>query len=268
MINGKLSMDEIKSYVVLVPHDGFDKDTVVYKYRQLNDRALKGLVMSHAYFAQAAAFNDPFEKKSFDDLNIDTTGYDRVEAVKTVNHLFTDCGIFCLCETADNLHMWSFYGIDEKSCGLGGFAIGYRLESLLKNLEPCTLGEEEITPRWKYAYRVKYDEKPESIVFSNLLDNRDYQISGEEERNMFAHKSIAFIAEREIRIVVGQGVSKKRVGHGLYVHQPEDIVEIVFGEDFTAENETVVRHILEGREIRYRRAKRISGAYNIDIVEA
>ena len=74
MSTDKLSMGEIKNSIVLVPDDGFDKDAIVYKYRQLNERALKGLVMSQAYFAPPASFNDPFERKTFNDLNVDTTG--------------------------------------------------------------------------------------------------------------------------------------------------------------------------------------------------
>ena len=267
MSTDQLCMANI-AYSVLVPEDGFDKGLIVYKYRQLNDWTLKGLVMSQAYLAPPAAFNDPFERKTFNDLNVDTSGFDREAAVKTINHLFTDCGIFCLCARADDLHMWSFYGVDEKNCGLGGFAIGYRLESLLVNLKPCVLGEDEIVPRWKYVYRVKYGNKPPKISAKKIITGRSHLVRGKEFLKIFAHKASAFKAEDEVRIVVEQRVGKIHVGHGLYDHSPEDIVEIVFGEHFSAENEAAVRRILEGREIHFRRAKRIPNQYGLQLVEA
>ncbi|MET7012820.1 DUF2971 domain-containing protein [Uliginosibacterium flavum] len=262
-------MEEIKSYVFLVPHDGFDKGTIVYKYRQFNERALKSLLMSQAYFAPSAAFNDPFEKKSFTDLDVDTTGYDHERAVKVVNDLFSDCGIFCLCETANNLHMWSFYGGDERGCGLGGLAIGYRLESLLKNLRPCSLDKDEHVPRWRYVYRVEYGNRPQKIKFK-LLHSGNYKQQGRERQKQFAHKSNAFKGEQEIRIVfVGKDdTNKKYAGHGLYEHSPEDIAEIVFGEHFAPDNEAVIRRLLEGRNVHFRRAKRIPNQYGLQVVDA
>ena len=83
MSTDQLCMANI-AYSVLVPEDGFDKGLIVYKYRQLNDWTLKGLVMSQAYFAQPAAFNDPFERKTFNDLNVDTSGFDREAAVRRI----------------------------------------------------------------------------------------------------------------------------------------------------------------------------------------
>jgi hypothetical protein len=230
----------------------------LYKYREVNQRALCSLILNQLFFARAADFNDPFEaSKRFDGARFQP---------ETLRRQVDDAGIVCLCQSAENLAMWSYYGN-----GLRGFSIGYDLKRLLETLEPVQLGERECTPRWRYVHKVEYLAGSPSDVNEELLLNGTLQAKGIEWQKMFATKSTTFEHEDEYRVVIHPSPDRDPPylwsGHGLYRHSPDAITEIVLGELMSEQDEAAIRGLMAGRSVQFLRARRDENSFAV-VLEA
>lgn len=248
---------------------------VLYKYRSPSMRALESLTLNQVWFAQPKTFNDPFESSKFFDAaaieemvrRMMEDGEQDEERVRRyidfgLNPDIEDSGIFCLCRTADNLAMWSYYGADEQGAGLKGFAVGYDLVSLLYDLQPLKMGERECGPRNRFVFDVAYRGERELPSFHTLIWAR-VKDKGPAYLKMHATKALAFKHEDEVRIVIPPpleilvgGGSINVQPYGAYAHAREAIREIVFGELIEPVHEEMIRKIMAGRDVVFKRASR------------
>lgn len=139
----------------------------LYKYRDTNKYALNSLICNQVYFSDLKKFNDPFETEKL----FAETQFSQKVLLRNV----LEAGVLCLCEFANNLAMWSYYGD-----GLKGFAIGYDLKELLETLVPVTAKETERGTRWKYVYEVKYHnycfdpiDETNELTIRKIMSGRD-----------------------------------------------------------------------------------------------
>lgn len=261
MSKPELSAERI-NYTVFVPQDAFGENLTLFKYREVNQRALCSLILNQVYLSRLEDFNDPFEAiKEFDGALF--TG----EAGKRLEREVHEAGVLCLCATAQNLAMWSYYGN-----GLRGFAVGYDLKRLLETLAPVNPNSEECSPRWRYVYQLAYcNEHPEPVNEKELVRG-DYAAKGVEWRKMFATKSTTFEHENECRVVVPPSADDREPwawqGHGLYQHHPDAITQIVLGELLPAQDEAAIRGIMAGRNVTFLRAKRVEGDFRVELEDA
>lgn len=262
----------------------WDGPEILYKYRCPSMRALESLIHNQVWFAQPKDFNDPFESSKFFDRDAfeemircmkedgcPDEAANRKFVVVDKGRDIEDSGVFCLCRTADNLAMWSYYGADKPGGkGLKGFAVGYDLVSFLDNLQPEKKGEKECTPRNRFVLDVAYRNERKLPRCSVLLDSTVVK-RGTEYLNMHAAKAIDFQHEDEIRIVITPSPDnppaqedpyrwekEKYVwpGYGKYGHAPEAIREIVFGELIEPVHKEMIRKIMAGRDVVFKRASR------------
>jgi hypothetical protein len=245
------------NYLKVVPNS-FEPPNILYKYRSMKDPFLQNLLTANeVYFSCLAGFNDPFElAKKLSGSTLE----------KPVRRDITEAGVFCLCNSNDNLPMWSYYGD-----GLRGIAIGYDLHLLLSTLESLIPNKLKGTELWKYIYRVRYSNQSfVPINEMNLLKNNK---STEKTRTeLFARKSAAFKHEDEVRIVFEPSptypdASKWWRGDGLYLHSPDAIKEVILGELISNTDEQKILDMLEGRDVVIKRAVRSKTEYKITIEE-
>lgn len=261
MSKPELSAERI-NYTVFVPQDDFGENLTLFKYREVNQRALCSLILNQVYLSRPEDFNDPFEAiKEFDGALFSG------EMRKRLERDIREAGILCLCRTAKNLAMWSYYGN-----GLRGFAVGYDLKCLLETLAPVNPAPEECTPRWSYIYTLAYCSKQPEPVNENILVHGSYEAKGVEWRKMFASKSTTFEHEDEYRVVVPPSSDDRSPwawqGHGLYQHHPDAIAQIVFGELLPSQDEAAIRGIMAGRNVCFLRAKRVAGEFRVELEDA
>ncbi|WP_417069641.1 DUF2971 domain-containing protein [Niveibacterium terrae] len=246
---------------------------ILYKYRQPSLRSLESLCLEQIWFAQPKTFNDPFESSKFMDEAVieemlrkwreDGGPLDKEKAKKAVdiiNREIDESGIFCLCRTADNLAMWSYYGKGEDEVGLKGFAVGYDLVRLFDDLDPLKKGNRECTPRNRYVLEVAYRSELDVPNIHTLIDSV-VEKKGLEFQKMHATKATDFAHEGEVRIVIPPSVylppkEKAWSGHGAYRHARGAIREIVFGELIEPVHEEMIRKSMAGRDVVFKRAIR------------
>lgn len=258
MSKSVLNMADIK-YTVFVPPEEFGDNLTLFKYREVNQRALCSLVLNQVYLSRPEDFNDPFEAvKEFDGALFIR------EAAKRLAREVREAGVLCLCASAQNLAMWSYYGN-----GLRGFAVGYDLERLLKTLTPVNPDPDHRPTRWRYVYRVGYHAAGQPLVDEVALVEGDFQAKGVEWRKMFATKSAAFEHEDECRIVIPPSADDREPwawqGHGHYEHHPDAITQIVLGELLPAHDEAAIRGIMAGRNVAFLRAKRVEHEFRVEL---
>lgn len=202
----------------------------VYKYRTVNEHALRLLTHGTLYFASARDFNDPFDT---------TTGYDfeadaetkfwwtnrflkrhhpeldkkarRREAHKILagveaagperplvaQHLleqqrFEQHGIFCAAGVCDDLLMWAHYAASHT-----GICVGLRRSTLMK-----VVALERLRGRYIEAYRVRYQDELDRPSFYSTPTPDGWP---EWHGRVIATKSTHWAYEREIRLVSWNG---------------------------------------------------------------
>lgn len=243
---------------VFIPPENFPTSAVMHKYREVTQRSLCSLILNQVYFSKPDDFNDPFETVTW----LDDTDFSQAVLRREIR----EAGIFCLCRSPKNLAMWSYYGN-----GLRGFTAGYDLKRLVETLEPVKPEKDECTPRWRYVYDVHYLEMQAAPVSVPVLINGDLSLKGKEWTRMFATKSVTFEHEDECRIVVPPSADTVGPftwsGHGLYQHHPDALREVVFGELLPEQDELAIRSILAGRDVSFRRAKRMPLEFQVEIID-
>lgn len=245
------------NYLKVVP-DLFEPPNILYKYRSINDEYLNNLLASHeVYFSCLEKFNDPFELAK----NLSGSPLE-----KSVHRDIKEAGVFCLCNTNDNLLMWSYYG-----GGLNGIAIGYDINILLRTLKPISPNMLEKIKRIKFIYKVSYSNQIFSKI--NEMDLLNNDESTEKTRiQLFASKPTAFEHEDEVRVVFEPSPSTPDHtrwwrGDGVYLHSPDAIKEVILGELISNIDEQKILDILAGREVVIKRAVRSQTEYKIIIKE-
>ena len=245
-------------YTVFVPRGKFAASAIMHKYREVNQRSLCSLLLNQVYFSKPDDFNDPFESVKW----LDDTDFSNIFLTREIQ----EAGIFCLCRSSKNLAMWSYYGN-----GLKGFTVGYDLKRLLETMTPIKPGEAECTPRWRYVCEVDYLKVQEAQVNVSVLIDVGSDSKEAEWRKMFATKSVTFEHEDECRIVVPPSPDIRAPfawsGHGLYQHDPGALREVVFGELLPEQDELAIRRILVGRDVSFRRAKRMPLEFLVEIID-
>ena len=229
-----------------------------YKYREINDNLLCSLQHNTIWFAQLESFNDPFEPARI----FSETPYGNALKMD-----IDGSGVLCLCKSNLNLPMWSYYGN-----GLRGITIGYNTEELLRTLEPVHPHKNELTPRWRYVFDMKYDDSELGrIEEMNLLLNNE--MTDLERQKMFATKSNAYNHENEFRIVIQpraifidenpkpQWMSTS----GLYKHSQESIKEIIFGELCSSPDRKLIKQILASKKVNYKEVVRSKNNFTIEL---
>ena len=220
----------------------------VYKYRRVDDHALRLLTHGTLYFASARDFNDPFDT---------TLGYDfeaddetkfwwvnrflknhhpeldkkarRQEARKTLDHVeaagpgrpilaqqlleqqrFEQHGIFCAASVRDDLLMWAHY-----SASHSGICVGLRRSALMKAALAELLNGRVIEP-----YRVRYQAELDRPSFFSTPRPEDWP---EWHGRIVAVKSTHWSYEQEVRLVTWNGA-------GVILDCGPDLVsEVVLG---------------------------------------
>jgi hypothetical protein len=230
----------------------------VYKYRVINQRLFDLLQHNEIWFANLESFNDPFEPARI----FSPTPYGNI-----LKNDIANSGILSLCKSSLNLPMWSYYGD-----GLKGVAIGYNTEELLRTLEPVHPDQNELSPRWRYVFDMKYDDnKLGSIIESNLLLNN--AMTDKERQKMFATKSNSYSHENEFRIVIqpesffinNDVKSQWTESSGLYRYSQDSIEEIIFGELCTSQNRKHIKQILANKELNYKEVIRSKNDFTIEL---
>lgn len=235
---------------------------VAYKFREINELTLKSLLLNQVWFSRPASFNDPYELFR----EFESTGFG--EALKWD---IQEAGVFCLCKSPMNLPMWSYYGD-----GLKGVAIGYKLREFLTTVEPISPAESEHSRRWKYLYDVEYTNRALAPIngvamTGEKIRSRDQERRrAKERRRIFATKPKAFEHENEFRIVIEPSVKNRLsaawVGHGLYLHSPTAICELIFGELMPEQDQLALLKAVEGRNIKINRAIRRKDSFGIHLI--
>ena len=254
-------MDSL-SNTVLVPQTAFGENKTLFKYREVNQRSLCSLILSQVWLSRLEDLNDPFEVGArFDGALF--TGQNCEQPKREIR----EAGVLCLCNSAKNLAMWSYYGN-----GLRGFAIGYDLKLLSKELAPVQCAETECTTRWHYIYRVEYLPDLPGAIDEKSWVYGDHKTKTVEWQKMFGTKSTTFEHEDEYRIVVPPSASTNPPycwsGHGLYQHNPAAISEIVLGELIHEQDEAAIRSIMAGRSVTFLRATRVEGEFRLELKDA
>lgn len=254
-------MEEL-SYTVLVPQTAFGENNTLFKYREVNQRSLCSLILNQVWLSRPEDFNDPFEVSArFDGALFTGTSRERLERE------VREAGVLCLCASAENLAMWSYYGN-----GLRGFAVGYDLKLLLDKLAPVQREESECTTRWRYVHRVEYRADLPDAIDENALVYGDHKTQVVEWQKMFGTKSTTFEHELECRIVVRPSADRdppyRWPGHGLYQHDPAAINQIVLGELIPEQDEAAIRSIMTGRNVTFLRATRVEGEFRLELKDA
>lgn len=241
-------------YVCPVPAD-LDLPVVTFKYRAVNENSISSLRFSQLWLAKPDSFNDPFEPERI----FSETAF-AAELARDVR----EAGVLCLCKRNDNLAMWSYYGD-----ALKGFAIGYDLAVLLRDLAPAKPIADELSPRWRYVYDLAYsDDGLSPIQEMDLLTTEESR--GREYQKMFATKAAVFGHEQECRVVVPPSPDSRPEygpwsGHGLYQHSPEAVKQIIFGELMPERDRQTVVDITKHRDVEFLSAVRCKESFKIRI---
>lgn len=246
------------NHTMFIPEEAFLENTVCYKYREVNQRSLYSLILNQVYLSCPEKFNDPFEIiKVFAETKF---------SEKVLPRNIKEAGMLCLCQSAENLAMWSYYGD-----GLKGFAIGFDLKHLLETLEPTEINEDYV-PRWKLVYQMNYQKELPDTIDEQALISGDLNAKRHEWRKMFATKSYTFEHEEECRIVIEPSPDIEEPytwpGHGLYQYHPDAVNRIVLGELLSEQDEIMIRTLMAGRAVEFWRAQRSPSAFRIELVKA
>lgn len=229
---------------------------LAYKYRNINKFLFRSLLLNQVWLAQPCTFNDPFEPERIFSGSAFSQALERSVRAS---------GVLCLCKSATNLPMWSYYGN-----GLRGLAVAYDMAELLKSLVPVAPTANECSTRWKYVFALAYQADGLGEVDEMALLRND-ALTDAERQKMFATKSPAYEHEEEIRIVVQPSPDSTAdfawQGHGLYQHTPGALREIIFGELVSAEDQRAITEVLVGRDVVFRQAKRNKSSFSIHIAD-
>lgn len=256
------------NHVCVVPSD-LELPERLYKYREINQNLIKSLVFNEIWFGLLESFNDPFESSRI---------FSETDYGQLLKETTSKSGVLCLCKNNKNLPMWSYYG-----GGLRGISIGYDTKELLNTLEPSKKYENEISPRWRYVFDMKYDDiGVNQIDEMNLLNND--KLKDNESQKILATKGRAFEHEEEVRIVIdSEKIFNDKYGNhgeyenfeeewvsteGLYKHSLESIKEIVFGELCSTQDKLLIKQILaDNKSVSYKVAVRCKNQFKIEIVD-
>lgn len=249
-----MKLSEI-SYVCPVP-DTLKLPTLVYKYRTNNNFLIPSLENNQLWLAEPRTFNDPFEPERL---------FSGSPFSQALDRSIRAAGVFCLCKSRENLPMWSYYGD-----GLRGLVLGYDLATLLSSIKPLAPTNNECGERWKYVFDLDYRDDDLMEVDEMALLNND-SLTDIERQKMFATKSRAFEHEEECRIVVQPSADRTQEfawhGHGDYLHSPDALREVIFGELMPEDIRQTIKEILKGRNIQFMKAVRNRQSFRINVVD-
>ncbi len=207
--------------------------TTLYKYVSFNQNSLAILVNQEVWFGKANDLNDPFEFQfSLTSKNASGIPISK-SSIEDAMQDSKEIGVFSLSEIPDNILMWSHYSDHHR-----GFCIEFARHPNNR------LGGSECVP-------VIYDG-----------DTPEYNSTELEKEEAFARiattKSEYWRYEQEWRMI------SKNKGNRTF-HLPAPITAIIFGERMTDQNKKTILNIM-GPEMVYKKAVKVDGRYNLDIV--
>lgn len=219
------------------------KPALVYRYINLSDvdRLQELFLESKLYFPRPGEFNDPFEFKP-KRKTADTAGIDRKWAEKDIDTsldktyelICTELdkfGVCCFSESCSNINMWSHYA-ERHSGACVGFETGNDFFKILRHVD--------------YEYeRHDFDLKndtPEDIVLKVML--RKYE---------------SWMDEQEWRLL-------RKPGGEPVDFSPDMLTRVIFGARCPQSRQTLVRKLLEHRNVEFFRAEVDRYEYKLNIL--
>jgi len=216
----------------------------IFKYQPINRNSIAGLSQAKLWVSEPTSFNDPFEfrlKRSSTQKGLDKIHRTDIHLneeflegfISAFEKKISKMGVVCFSKSCDNILMWSHYSDGHK-----GMCLEFELDS------KQTLSDKAI-------YQVNY-----SLEYPEInLENNIWSIDG--AAKILYTKSKEWEYEQELRLI-------RESGNEL-IDYPIKLSSIIFGLK-TPENEIdMIKKILKGQDIHYKKVRLADNNYKLEI---